>query len=86
MEAGESYTTTFGIFDHRTPIAQKMEGFLCIGVSQKWRTVANKLDCGRTASGPFKINSKREHQALGQIGTVNGFKKPLLYTETSLPL
>lgn len=48
--------------------------------------VANKVDYGRTVSDPFKMNSKREHQALAQIGTVNGFKKPVLYTETSLSL
>ena len=48
--------------------------------------MANKVDYGKTVSDTFKIKSKREHQALGQIGTVNGFKKPLLYVETSLSL
>ena len=48
--------------------------------------VANKVDYGKTVSDPFKTKSKREHQALGQIGTMNGFKKPLLYMETSLSL
>lgn len=48
--------------------------------------MASKVDYGRTVSDPFKINSKRERQGLGQIGTVNGFKKPVLYTETSLSL